>query len=1065
MAGENLGAARLLLQIDATDFEATIARSKNAAAGLGAEAEAAFTKADARAKRAATSLLNYVNNLGKGTEEQRLLNAALKGTPVEVLAAAKDQMNLFRIRTEAAAKAARELKDADAFAEQAADAAKLVQASNYVRFWEDALEQVELQQAKMAADNRFIASLREQAAAVGKTRAELLELKAAEMGLSTQAAPYIAQLKAQEKAITGNAIAFNQYGLSAKQTQAALRQVPAQITDIFVSLQGGQAPLTVLLQQGGQLRDVFGGIGPAARALGAGLLALINPITILGAAAVTLGVAFFKGRQEALEFNKALILSGNIAGQTSSSLTDLARDLGELDGQTQASASAAINEVVRSGRIGAEQLELVTRAALAMNKATGKAVKDTVSEFVELGKSPVEAILRLNEGQNFLTDSTLEQIRALEDQGRRTDAARVAQEAYADSLIERGGKVRENLGTLEQGWDYLAQSAREAWSAMLNVGREGTLEQQLADVDKGIEAMEKRLAEMGTSNIGTQGRLRENLERELRDALGQRLILRGAIAREEADAVTQNAETVLNAEMAAVAKIELKYEGDAKRRARERALIEETFSRAYNQQLEAGNREMAAKVKERERITLAAFDATAPKGPKGEDIEGANRRAALQAIKDALDQERAAIANGTQALQAEFTARLITQDDYYKRSRELLTQDTDAQEQAIQKQIALLQGSNVTGKDAIDIARQITTLEAQLAKVRADGATALSILGVQEKSAAEARTFAINQYGQALARANETLAAQVNASIAAIGLGTREADQQRQIAAAYDERDEALRRLQDRLAAREIDRTTYDAEVELQRQATEERVRIVRDGFARMLQAQGDWLNGVRSGLADWVDGARNTADQTANIITSSLDRSTDALVEYATTGKDIWRQYLADILTEIVKFFAKRAVLALVELLAGAFLGGSTGSNVKANPTPTKFAKGAAISDSPSLSAYSGTVVSQPTPFKFAKGAGIMGEAGDEGIFPLKRGSDGKLGVVAHMAGGSGVTISVQTVINNDGSVQSNTQSSGDDAATYKQFTERMRAIAQAEVYQAARPGGILYRAGVSVK
>src|SRR5690606_13533295 len=51
---------------------------------------------------------------------------------------------------------------------------------------------------------------------------------------------------------------FDYTTLSAKQTTAALRQVPAQLTDIIVSLQGGQAPLTVLLQQGGQLKDVFG---------------------------------------------------------------------------------------------------------------------------------------------------------------------------------------------------------------------------------------------------------------------------------------------------------------------------------------------------------------------------------------------------------------------------------------------------------------------------------------------------------------------------------------------------------------------------------------------------------------------------------------------------------------------------------------------------------------------------------------------------------------------------------------------------------------------------------------
>lgn len=51
-------------------------------------------------------------------------------------------------------------------------------------------------------------------------------------------------------------------GISTGQTQAALQQLPAQFTDIFTSLVGGQNPLLVLIQQGGQIADSFGGIGP-----------------------------------------------------------------------------------------------------------------------------------------------------------------------------------------------------------------------------------------------------------------------------------------------------------------------------------------------------------------------------------------------------------------------------------------------------------------------------------------------------------------------------------------------------------------------------------------------------------------------------------------------------------------------------------------------------------------------------------------------------------------------------------------------------------------------------------
>jgi phage-related minor tail protein len=51
-------------------------------------------------------------------------------------------------------------------------------------------------------------------------------------------------------------------------------------------------------------------------------------------------------------------------------------------------------------------------------------------------------------------------------------------------------------------------------------------------------------------------------------------------------------------------------------------------------------------------------------------------------------------------------------------------------------------------------------------------------------------------------------------------------------------------------------------------------------------------------------------------------------------------------------------------------------------------------VYDSADLSRFSNSIVSSPTMFAFAKGAGLMGEAGPEAIMPLKRGSDGSLGV-----------------------------------------------------------------------
>jgi lambda family phage tail tape measure protein len=69
-------------------------------------------------------------------------------------------------------------------------------------------------------------------------------------------------------------------------------------------------------------------------------------------------------------------------------------------------------------------------------------------------------------------------------------------------------------------------------------------------------------------------------------------------------------------------------------------------------------------------------------------------------------------------------------------------------------------------------------------------------------------------------------------------------------------------------------------------------------------------------------------------------------------------------------------------------------------------------VYNSPSLSAFSGQIVKSPTLFKFASGAGLMGEAGPEGILPLKRGPSGALGVQMYGQQASNDNSSSQSVV-----------------------------------------------------
>lgn len=284
---------------------------------------------------------------------------------------------------------------------------------------------------------------------------------------------------------------FKQAELSARQLIAAQRQLPAQFTDIFTSLQGGQKPLQVLIQQGGQLKDVFGGVRPALQASLGYIISLINPLTVAAAAVVALGVAWRQGSQEAVEFNKALILTGNSAGTTADALADAAARIDEVAG-TQRSAASALVAVASTGRFTAEQVEQVALAAEQLRIATGKSIEDTVAEFVKLEGDPVRAILKLNETQNFLTLEIYEQIKSLQDLGREQDAAALAISTYANEIGRRTGEIEQNLGFLETAWNSVKWAASEAWDAMLSIGRESTAAEQIAQLQESIAAVQNR---------------------------------------------------------------------------------------------------------------------------------------------------------------------------------------------------------------------------------------------------------------------------------------------------------------------------------------------------------------------------------------------------------------------------------------------------------------------------------------------------------------------------------------------------------------------------------------------
>ncbi|MBP1426316.1 phage tail length tape measure family protein, partial [Providencia rettgeri] len=339
------------------------------------------------------------------------------------------------------------------------------------------------------AKQRFINKLKEQVTQQNLSRTEMLRIQAAQLGVSSSADVYIRKLEKQNVALKGVTISSGQY-------RQAMRQLPMQMTDIVTSLASGMPPWLVAVQQGGQIKDSFGGFGNSLKAI----TSLITPWKVAmfgGAGALTaFGVAAYQGSKELSEYNKQLILTGNYAAKTKGQLNELARSLSG-DGITQYKMADALAQVVGSGSFTGSQVDMVAGVAAKMEKATGQSIDETIKQFQRLKDQPVQAVMELDKSLHFLTATQLEQITTLEEQGRTSDAAKIAMESYANSMRDRTSQIVENLGYLESAWNWVGDAAKDAIDKMRNLGRDLSVEDEISRLEDYITRFDNSIYTFG----------------------------------------------------------------------------------------------------------------------------------------------------------------------------------------------------------------------------------------------------------------------------------------------------------------------------------------------------------------------------------------------------------------------------------------------------------------------------------------------------------------------------------------------------------------------------------------
>lgn len=853
-------------------------------------------------------------------------------------------------------------------------------------------EAVKAHDEQVAALQRLIAQLDPVGTAFNRLteqQKQLSEAKAKGMLSPEMYEELSGKLRAMRSELEATQSQLSKTGMSAKQTAFAMRMLPAQMTDIVVGLSTGQSPFMVLMQQGGQLKDMFGGIGPAIKGVGSYVLGLINPFTLAAAAVGVLGLAYYKGSQEQDEFNKSLILTGNQLGTTSGQLADIAQRAGDAADSTTGVAAAVLNQLVRSGKVASSSLEQVTTAIVKTSELTGISTDQLVNDFNEIAKDPVSAISKLNDQYHFLTLATYNQIKALQDEGNQQEAARIATEAYSSSMIQRTNQIKENLGYLETAWKAVADSAKWAWDSMLDIGREVSIDQKIQDVSSELERAQKSLAELERGQIANAGPYgawkSDDLERQRKTVS----LLKQRLSSLQSEKIAQD---VLNSSITDYNKrqqegIELRQKADAfskqyQTREQQRASELAKLEKLKNQYSKEEYNNLVAQINERY------------KDPKLPKAKGYSDDAAQRMI-DHLNQQNALLSS-----QAELTVKLSSSEqELVKWRQQIADLESRPSSKLTQDQISLL------------LHRE-------------------EITALMEKNVAIEKNNRLIKESAEIAAWRDSLQASIDnrqqgydIQIAGYGLGDK--NQQRQQELLRIEREYNNQRLQlERDYAdksRGMSDHVFQEKMQALNDALEREKEIVRQKNEQVDIQAGDWVSGASQGFNNWLDDTKDISEQIKSTTTQMFDGMTDALGDFVTTGKANFRSFATSVISDLSRIALKASITGIFDSISNSSSGGILGTIGSAISKFIPNAKGG-VYESPSLSTYSNGIYDSPQFFAFAKGAGVFGEAGPEAIMPLTRTSDGSLGVRAINSksgnGGGDITYApvYQITIQNDG-------------------------------------------------
>ncbi|HBC5277890.1 TPA: phage tail tape measure protein, partial [Escherichia coli] len=698
-----------------------------------------------------------------------------------------------------------------------------------------------------------------------------------------------------EQNLSRQALAAQKAGISVGQYKAAMRTLPAQFTDIATQLAGGQNPWLILLQQGGQVKDSFGGMIPMFRGLAGAITLPMVGVTSLAVATGALAYAWYQGDSTLSAFNKTLVLSGNQSGLTADRMLTLSR-AGQAAGLTFNQASESLAALVNAGVRGGEQFDAINQSVARFASASGVEVDKVAEAFGKLTTDPTSGLMAMARQFRNVTAEQIAYVAQLQRSGDEAGALQAANDIATKGFDEQTRRLKENMGTLETWADKTGKAFKSMWDAILDIGRPESSADMLASAQKAFDEADKKWQwyQSRSQRRGKTASFRANLQGAWNDRENARLGLAAATLQSD----MEKAGELAARDRAERDASQLKYTGEAQK-AYERLL---TPLEKYTARQEELNKALKdGKILQADYNTLMAaakkdYESTLKK-PKSSGVK-------VSAGERQEDQAHAALL----ALETE----LRTLEKHSGANEKISQQRRDLWK--AENQYAVLKEA-ATKRQLSEQEKSLLTHEKETLEYKRQ----LAELG--DKVEHQKR---LNELAQQAARFEQQQSAkQAAISAQARGLTDRQAQresEEQRLRDVYGDNPAALAKATSAL------KNTWSAEEQL----------------------RGSWMAGLKSGWGEWAESATDSFSQVKSVATQTFDGIAQNMAVMLTGSEQNWRSFTRSVLSMMTEILLKQAMVGIVgsigSAIGGAFGGGasaSTGTAIQAAAANFHFATG----------------------------------------------------------------------------------------------------------------------------